>query len=307
MHECLTCDHQFFYRDECDHHMTQCGHWIECETCSRVFRSHSACRQHMNTLDHWAPVFPCQSCDREFRSENASIQHMNAVGHWKPRFQCQKCPEKFHNPGAAEKHMDMLNHYRNYCKPCDRHFQNESNLRAHLNSKTHRGTTAACPFCKGSFVTASGVFHHLEQGSCPNAPSMNHDTILRMVRQSDTHGIITNKQIEWHKEQQGQYSATNRAYNGQAWECYLCHREFNSPNSLNQHANSPVHQQKGYHCPNKRANCVKQFVSLAGLFNHFESESCGFIRFERVQRVQQQLAGTIMGRRLLIASSFGHG
>ena len=80
-----------------------------------------------------------------------------------------------------------------------------------------------------------------------------------MVRQSDPHGIITNKQLEWHKEEQGQYSATDRAYNGYGWECYLCHREFNSCNALNQHANSPVHQQKVYHCPNKRVMCGKQF------------------------------------------------
>lgn len=136
---------------------------------------------------------------------------------------------------------------------------------------------------------------------------MNRDTTLHMVRQSDPHGIITNKQLEWHKEEQGQYSATDRAYNGYGWECYLCHREFNSCNALNQHANSPVHQQKVYHCPDQRVMCGKQFVSLAGLFNHFESESCGFIRFERVQQVQQQLTDTITRRRLQTGSSFVRG
>lgn len=129
MYECLCCENYFYDQDECDDHMAHYDHWIECETCPRTFRSQSACNQHMNTLDHRAPVFPCQSCDREFRSENASIQHMNAVGHWKPRFVCQKCPEKFYNQDAADKHMDMLEHYRAYCRPCDRHFQNENNLR----------------------------------------------------------------------------------------------------------------------------------------------------------------------------------
>lgn len=167
----------------------------------------------------------------------------------------------------------------------------------HLNSKIHRGTNVPCPFCKVNYVTASGLIHHLETGSCPQAPNLNRETILRMVRERDPHGVITNKQIEWHKEENVTYSASNRAFNGRHWECYLCHRTFNTIHGLNAHLNSPTHKQKVYHCPNGR--CAKNFVTLAGLFNHLESESCSFMRFEKVQR---QVAAVLDGRKLIAFS-----
>ena len=138
-----------------------------------------------------------------------------------------------------------------------------------------------CPFCKVNYVSASGLAHHLETGSCVRAPQLNRDTILRIVRERDPHGVITNKQLTWHDGTRVTYSATERAWNGDAWECYMCHREFNTANSLNQHLNSPAHQQAVYHCPNHR--CGKEFKALAGLFNHLESETCAFMRFEKVQ------------------------
>ena len=45
---------------------------------------------------------------------------------------------------------------------------------------------------------------------------------------------------------------------------------------------SNSHRQEIYYCPNR--NCPKEFVTLAGLFNHLESESCGYTRFESVNR-----------------------
>lgn len=169
-----------------------------------------------------------------------------------------------------------------------------------MNSKTHRGAKIACPFCKTAFVSASGLSHHLETGSCPRAANLNRKTIHHMLQQVDVSGVVTNKQIEWHKEEPHiTYSASDRAFNGDAWECYMCHRRFSLRNGLNQHLNSPVHQQRVYHCPNRAGRCVKRFVTLAGLFNHLESESCEFIRFEKVQQVQQQLNDAMMGKKAL--------
>ncbi len=49
--------------------------------------------------------------------------------------------------------------------------------------------------------------------------------------------------------------------------------------------------QELYHCPNK-VRCGLQFKTLAGMFNHLESESCGFIKFNGVQsKVGNILAG----------------
>ena len=156
----------------------------------------------------------------------------------------------------------------------------------------------SCPFCKTSFVTASGVVHHLERGACPEAPKLNRDTILRMVHHSDPHGLISNKMIEGPTETCVQYRVTSRAYNGTHWECYICHRGFNTPNALGQHLNSAVHQQKVYHCPNRKS-CGKEFTTLAGLLGHLESESCGLMRFERVQQAQKRLIEAVVNRKTI--------
>ena len=52
---------------------------------------------------------------------------------------------------------------------------------------------------------------------------------------------------------------------------------------LDSHLNGPAHMQEFYHCPNN-SRCEKQFKSLAAMFNHLESESCGFIEFGGVQK-----------------------
>jgi hypothetical protein len=153
-------------------------------------------------------------------------------------------------------------------------------------------------FCSAKFVGASGLSHHLETGSCKRAPFLNREKIHRMVRERDPHGVISNKQIEWHERADVAYSATNLAFNGSSWECYLCHRKFQSLPALNQHLKSPAHEQDIYHCPNF-GGCSKQFVTLAALFNHLESESCKLMRFDRVQ---QQVSNVFQGR-ILIAFS----
>ncbi len=62
--------------------------------------------------------------------------------------------------------------------------------------------------------------------------------------------------------------------------------------------NTPAHlfidQQALYHCPN--GDCRREFKSLAAIINHFESENCGFMRFEKVQRRFKDL---VSGDRLL--------
>lgn len=102
---------------------------VECETCSRQFRTQAACNQHMNAIQHWAPRYECESCTKEFRSQRAASQHMDAVGHWAPKHSCESCSAMFHSEEDADRHMRAQSHYRNYCKPCDRRFVSENNLR----------------------------------------------------------------------------------------------------------------------------------------------------------------------------------
>ncbi|KAJ5811813.1 zinc finger protein [Penicillium riverlandense] len=223
---------------------------FECETCDRVFYSQHAVSQHMNALDHWASQFECETCTRGFSSQHAVNQHMNALDHWAPEFECDTCDFSSSSESVVNQHMADEGHYEHYCTGCRRQFQNDNNLQM--------------------------------TGSCPRAPNVDRATLRDMIRRRDPKGVISNKLLEWHQDEDAQYEITNRAFNGSGWECYLCHREFVHSRALNQHINSPAHQQKAYHCPNGR--CQKQFVILAALFHHLESETCSFMRFERVQR-----------------------
>ena len=137
-------------------------------------------------------------------------------------------------------------------------------------------------------MTASGLSHHLETGSCHKARNVNRSTMFTALQQRDTTGIFTNKLLEWHGDPT--YTPTNNTWNGRFFECYLCHNGFSKLQSLTQHLNSPRHASKLYHCPHR--SCTKQFVTLAALFSHLESESCGYVRFDQVQRnVGNFLAG----------------
>lgn len=113
-----------------------------------------------------------------------------------------------------------------------------ANRDQHLNSRIHRGADMACPFCKGKFATATGVAHHVERGSCPQAAQINRDELYKFIRAKDPQGLISKKLIGWTGS--SQYEASDRAWNGYAYECYLCHRDFSQLRGLNQHLNSPT-------------------------------------------------------------------
>ncbi|OAG15212.1 zinc finger protein [Alternaria alternata] len=241
----------------------------ECETCDRELGSQHAAIQHMDALDHW------------FLTRRSAEQHMDDTGHWEPQFECE--------------HMSALDHYKQYhCRDCAKSFRNENALRMHLNSSTHRGRNVARPFCKTALTSASGLSHHLESGSCPRAGNSNHRTIFQAISQRDCGGLVTNKLLTY-PDSGTQNIATGATWNGFNYECYLCHREFRNLQGLNQHLSSPAHSEKLYHCPNR--DCTGQFVRLASLFNHLESESCNFVRFERVQK---HVHDFITGRQKLI-------
>ncbi|XEV05266.1 hypothetical protein FSHL1_010553 [Fusarium sambucinum] len=157
-----------------------------------------------------------------------------------------------------------------------------------------QGKGVVCPFCGANYRAASGIAHHLERGCCPCAP-LDRDTMYQEVRRRDPDGIITNHFLEW--QPTIHYQATELAYNPYLgeYECYLCHDSFRRLSSLNQHLESPRHQQNLYHCPNR--SCFKEFTTLAGLVNHLESESCRFMRFQAIQN----------GMRGLVSSSRGIG
>lgn len=260
----------------------------------------------------------CWDCGKYFRSGWGAVNnHQSSTS----CAECRSCYDKFDSPRDRLEH-EILDHA--YCGDCDRDFRNVNNARMHLHSKAHGAESIKCPLCNKRYTTATGVVSHLEAGACPNAQHLSRDALYRFVCSRDPHGIISKRLIGWHGEPQ--YEATDRAWNGYGYECYLCHREFNRLHSLNQHLNSPARmlpcpqvlsslspspsekspsltarrpascpdQQAYYHCP--KSSCRSEFRTLASFINHLESESCGYMRFSEVQN---QAAQMIRGGRLI--------
>lgn len=82
--------------------------------------------------------------------------------------------------------------------------------------------------------------HHLENGTCPEAPQLNRDSIYEFVRSKDPNSLISKKLIRWHGSDQ--YEATSLAWNGSGYQCYLCSRTFGQLRALNQHLASPIRE-----------------------------------------------------------------
>jgi hypothetical protein len=107
--------------------------------------------------------------------------------------------------------------------------------------------------------------------------------------------VITKKLLTYHDTSSSIIaSSASYNYNRSCYECYLCHKGFEQLESLNQHLNSPVHKEKAYHCPGRA--CGGEFSALAALFNHLESESCGTVRFDAVQR---NVGGILSGKKMI--------
>jgi hypothetical protein len=184
--------------------------------------------------------------------------------------------------------------YHKYCTDCQRSFQSESNLRHHLNSRLHRPANVRCPGrgCNRTFVSHAALVLHFESGTCPSR--MTREELNRLVVRADTNNYITNparlltgplgrseppaSTVTW---------ATGRSWNGYAYQCFLCNRTFDTLARLNQHLQSPVHQDKIYRCP--KSDCRIEFVALSGLCQHVEGGSCGVRMFRQVRDVMDSL------------------
>src|SRR5260221_3752390 len=177
-----------------------------------------------------------------------------------------------------------------YCTDCKRSFQSESNLRHHLNSRVHQPANVRCPSrgCDKAFVSNAALVLHFESGTCPSR--MTREGLNRFVVRADTNNYITNPArlltgplgrseppapaVTW---------ATELSVNRTAYECFLCRSTITMLARLNQHLQSPRHEDKIYRCP--KMDCWTEFVTLSGLCQHVEGGSCGIRMFRQVRDV----------------------
>jgi hypothetical protein len=157
------------------------------------------------------------------------------------------------------------------------------------------GDSIKCPFCKNAYTTASGVTVHLESGTCTSG--LNRAKINGIVRQLDRNNVITRPMLTMPGYDRVEMIATDRAWNGRGYQCYLCAKEFSSLNGLNNHIKSPVHEQPMYRCP--KESCRKPFKILSGLVAHVESETCGLMRFMQVQQQARNGVQNMVGRMIM--------
>lgn len=122
---------------------------------------------------------------------------------------------------------------------------------------------------------------------------MNRQRINAEIRRLDRNHVITTRLIEYPSSNSNTI-ASERSWNGYQYECALCARGFNTLSALNQHLNSPAHEQRLYRCPGR--GCGREFIVLSGLVQHVESESCGVMRFANVQSAARHGVEHMVGR-----------
>jgi Zinc-finger of C2H2 type len=150
-------------------------------------------------------------------------------------------------------------------------------------------------------VSRSALVSHFEAGTCPSG--LTREQLNRIVTRMDRNNVITNP-ARLIKGPDGYAPATvtktwatDRSWNGDAYECFLCNKTFNTLHALNAHLQSPRHQEKIYRCPN-RTSCGMEFQVLSSLTQHVESGKCGVNRFKDVQNALDSLVSGV--RRLTV-------
>ncbi|KAF8204120.1 hypothetical protein BJ912DRAFT_941995 [Pholiota molesta] len=283
---CDRCDRYFNSWNAYDQHLANSARHNECIDCNLDFTTWNGLKEHWVQSPHHSY---CQYCGTHFDYDDDLDDHYTNAHDF-----CQSCRIVFKNDVGLKEHYRQSQRHH-YCAPCDRLFNSENNLRAHLNSSVHRPKDVTCPFgCGGKFVSRAALVLHLESGSCTSGIDRN--AVNRYVRQYDTNNVITDPARlltsgSGSSNQTVQYIATSASWNGNGFECYLCHNTYRSLNALNQHLASPRHQDQIYLC--RGPSCGQRFSVLSALVQHIESEKCGVSRFRAVQNAMDSVLGQV--------------
>ncbi|KAI9454521.1 hypothetical protein F5148DRAFT_1151681 [Russula earlei] len=277
-HYCRECDRHFRFDESRRQHM-DAKHWY-CRLHDKVFKSEAGLESHYKqSSDHNL----CSECGADFDDANDLWEHAE-----EDHDACRQCQEIFDSRAELRSHDRDVH---TYCTDCQRGFLNGNNLRQHLDSKIHQPANVRCPGrgCGRLFISHGALTLHFESGTCPSG--MTRGELNRLVVRADRNNYITNPdrlltgplgqplaKSTW---------ATELSWNGEEYECFLCHSTFATLGRLNLHLQSPRHEEKIYRCP--KSDCRTQFVTLSGLCQHVEGGSCGVRIFRRVRDVMESL------------------
>jgi len=155
----------------------------------------------------------------------------------------------------------------------------------HANSRVHQARDIGSPICNKKFKVPSAIALHIESGACHNITRHQVTKAVQSLKIAAT--ISLSHRIEYPSGSAHiSYTASDKAWNGYAYECYLCHRNFNTLVSLDSHLASPVHDADEFGCPKGK----RRYKLVSGLIQHIESEVCGIARFQQVQDFAQDLS-----------------
>ena len=169
-------------------------------------------------------------------------------------------------------------------------FTSQQGVNDHTRQKHPRTLTLRtrdCPGkgCRKSFATYADLAQHLESGAC--ASRVNRAMINSIAVKMDEGRVITNAsrllcgpQSYVSRPLIMQSYATERSYNGWAYECILCRKEFQTLARLNQHLDSPAHDDQIYQCPTRYGGCGVDFKVLSALMQHCESGACNIHQYQ---------------------------
>jgi len=160
----------------------------------------------------------------------------------------------------------------------------------HLSSPVHNARDCECLLCPKRFKTPSSVALHVESGACHSFSREQVTAVAHALRIVPT--ISTSRRIEGGTPRVVTYYATERAFNGIAYECYLCHHTFGTLSALNSHVGSPAHDANEFICP----KCKWECKLISGLMQHIESEVCGIAKFETVGNFAMDLTNQFRQR-----------
>jgi hypothetical protein len=151
-------------------------------------------------------------------------------------------------------------------------------------SAIHNRKKHFCPGrgCGKSFIAYGDLALHLESGTCRSG--VTRKKLNKYVVRVDKGNLLTNptRLIEYDKDSEVQYTwANGGAWNGDAYECFLCHRTFRLLPALNAHLQSPAHDEKIYRCPVKYNGCNQEYRTLSALLAHIERSECKVTRFKK--------------------------
>lgn len=163
----------------------------------------------------------------------------------------------------------------------------------HSSSPVHKTQDFECPLCPKRFKTASSISLHIESGACHKFSRGQVTAAAHALKIVPT--ISISRRIEDGTPRVVSYYVTERAFNGTAYECYLCHRTFHTLGALNSHVSSPVHDANEFRCP----KCEGEYKLISGLMQHIESEGCGIARFQAVGDFARDLTDQFKRRLML--------